>query len=78
MLQVSDRDAFHMARRLAASEGIFCGGSSGAALWGIHQVAKRAEEGARMVTVFPDSGTRYLSTLYNDEWMREKGMLDGS
>jgi cystathionine beta-synthase len=75
MLQVSDRAAFQMARRLASTEAIFSGGSSGAALWGIHQVAQGAEKGARMVTVFPDSGSRYLSTLYNDEWMRQKGML---
>ncbi len=76
MFQVSDRDAFHMARRLAADEAILSGGSSGAALWGIYQVAQRAEKGARMVTVFPDSGTKYLSTIYNDDWMRSKGLLD--
>ncbi len=77
MLQASDRDAFHMARHLTRSEAIFAGGSSGAALWGVHEVARRLERPARIVTVLPDSGSRYLSTVYNDGWMGEHGLLDG-
>jgi len=77
MLQVSDREAFLAARELAASEGIFAGGSSGAALWGVRQVAAGLKRSARIVTIFPDHGSRYLSTVYNDEWMRRHGFLAG-
>jgi len=75
MVQVNDREAFAAARELARSEAIFAGGSSGAALWGVRQVARSFGREARIVTVFPDSGVRYLSTLYNDDWMRAKGLL---
>jgi len=76
MIQVTDRDAFHAARELARKEAILGGGSSGASLWGLRQVARRLERPARLVTLFPDSGTRYLSTIYNDDWMRRKELLD--
>jgi cystathionine beta-synthase len=81
MLQVSDRDAFLAARDLVRSEAIFAGGSSGAALWGVRHVAKRLRRNdrpLRIATLFPDSGSRYLSTIYCDEWMRERGMLGGA
>lgn len=77
MVQVTSRHAFAATRELARREGIFAGGSSGAALWGVRQVARGLDPGARIVTVFPDSGRSYLSTLYNDRWMQEHGMLDG-
>ena len=79
MLQASDREALAAARDLARLEGIFCGGSSGAALWGVRQVAARLAEktpAPRIATLFCDSGTRYLSTLYSDDWMRRHGLLD--
>ncbi len=75
MLQVTDRDAFLTARELARKEAILAGGSSGAALWGVREFARRIGRPARIVTIFPDSGTRYLSTIYNDDWMREQGFL---
>ncbi len=75
MIRISDRDAFLAARELAQTEAIFGGGSSGAALWGVRQLARGLSEPARIVTLFPDSGFRYLSTIYNDDWMREHGFL---
>jgi cystathionine beta-synthase len=83
MLQATNADAFHGARDLARSEGIFAGGSSGAALWGVRQLVARLQAIAgpagapprRIVTLFPDSGRGYLSTIYNDDWMREQGFL---
>ncbi len=75
MIRINDADAFHATRDLARTEGIFAGGSSGAALWGVRELAGRVKAPARIVTVFPDSGFRYLSTVYNDEWMREHGFL---
>jgi len=79
MVQAGDRDSFRCTRELAQSEAIFAGGSSGAALWGVRQLAARLEaEGspARIATLFPDSGNRYLSTIYNDDWLRQRGLLD--
>jgi cystathionine beta-synthase len=78
MLQATDRDAFLAVRELARTEAIFAGGSSGATLWGVRQLAGRlAAEGrsARIATLFPDSGNRYLSTIYNDDWLRKNGIL---
>ncbi|HEY3176744.1 MAG TPA: cysteine synthase family protein [Candidatus Polarisedimenticolia bacterium] len=77
MLQVTDRDAFLAARDLARSEAILAGGSSGAALWGLRELVRRIDRPARIVTIFPDSGSRYVSTIYNDDWMRRQGFLDG-
>lgn len=75
MLQVEDGEAFLTARELLRSEAVLAGGSSGAALWGLRKVAASSKPGSRIVTIFPDSGTRYLKTLYNDDWMRSHGFL---
>lgn len=77
MLRVSDREAFNEVRKLARTEAILAGGSSGAALWGVRQVARQLDGPARIVTLFPDSGNRYLSTIFNDAWMKEQGLLEG-
>jgi cystathionine beta-synthase len=75
---VQDGESFRMARRLAREEGIFAGGSSGAAVLGALRWAHGAglSSGARVVVILPDSGDRYLSTFYSDEWMRENGFLE--
>ena len=75
MIRVSDREALAATRELARTEAILAGGSSGAALCGVRRVAASLERPARIVTLFPDSGFRYLSTIYNDDWMRTKGLL---
>ena len=75
--QVSDKHAFHHARELVKKEGILAGGSSGAALWGVLKLAKSLEKPARIVTIFPDSAARYLSTIFNDKWMKENGFING-
>ena len=64
-----------MARRLAKEEGIFAGGSGGSAVWAALQVAREIKENKNIVVILPDSGSRYLSKLYNDEWMKANGFL---
>ncbi len=61
IVEVEDDNAFSLARQLASEEGIFVGISSGSALAGALQVARRIEKGT-IVTIFPDSGFKYLST----------------
>jgi len=74
MFQVTDREAFLAARELTLREGILAGGSSGAALWAVRRLAGKIRRPARIVTIFPDGASRYLSTIYNDEWLEEKGL----
>lgn len=76
VIQVSDRDAFLMARKLVRTEGVMGGGSSGAAMCAVLKVAEQLGPNARIVTLFPDGAGRYLSTIFNDEWMRDKGLID--
>ena len=77
IIQVSDRDSFLTARRLAKEEGIFAGGSSGSALWAALKLAADIDDEQNIVVIFPDSGSRYLSKLYSDEWMKKNGFLNG-
>jgi cystathionine beta-synthase len=76
-LPVSDADAFRMARRLTREEGLFVGGSAGLNVVGALDVARRADDPqAMVVTILCDTGERYLSKVYDDEWMRENQMLE--
>jgi cystathionine beta-synthase len=67
-----------MARRLVREEGIFGGGSCGSAVAGAVKFAQqhRLDGDDVMVIVLPDSGTRYLSKVYDDDWLRENGFLE--
>jgi cystathionine beta-synthase len=74
---VTDRESFAMARRLTREEGLFVGGSSGLIAHVAMQVAREVNDPkACVVTFLCDTGERYLSKLYNDEWMRENQLLD--
>ena len=73
---VGDKDAFVRTRMLARTEGIFAGGSAGAAVHVALKCAEGLTESDIMVIIIPDSGTRYLSKIYNDNWMRDNQFLD--
>jgi len=73
---VTDKDAFLRTRLLARSEGIFAGGSAGAAVHVALKCAETLSESDIMVVIIPDSGTRYLSKIYNDNWMRDNQFLE--
>jgi cystathionine beta-synthase len=75
VITVSDRDAFHRARELTRVEGISVGGSSGAVACAMEQVAAKADPSAVIVGIFADSGIKYLSKLFNDEWMTQHGFM---
>jgi cystathionine beta-synthase len=76
-ITVSDRDSFLCTRRLAETEGILAGGSSGMALHAALEVARGIDDpGAMVVVVLPDGGRSYLSKVFNDAWMRQYGFLE--
>ena len=76
-MTVTDKESFAMARRLTREEGLFVGGSAGLITHVALHVARRVDDPeACIVAILPDTGERYLSKLYSDEWMRENQMLE--
>jgi cystathionine beta-synthase len=78
VVQVDDRECFLMTRELVRREGIFCGGSCGAAVMGAIKYARKLAAPKRILVLLPDNAQKYLSKVFNDEWMRSNGFLDES
>src|SRR4029077_17885595 len=76
IVQVSDKQSFVAARRLAREEGILVGGSSGLALHAALPVAAEVERNAVITVVLTDTGRNYLSKFFNDDWMRQQGYVE--
>jgi len=76
VLQVNDQECFVWARRLARMEGVFTGGSGGGCVAAAIRLARELPRGSTVVAFLPDTGTRYLSKIFSDEWMRERGYVD--
>lgn len=79
MVQVEDKESFLMTRRILKEEGIYCGISCGSAMVGaLRWMEKQGRkiENKKILVVLPDSGNRYLSKVFNDEWMKSAGFLD--
>ena len=75
IIQVSDRDSFLMAKRLVREEGILAGGSSGSAVCAALKVCEKFSEDQVVVVILPDTGRNYMSKVFNNEWMMEKGFI---
>jgi cystathionine beta-synthase len=76
VVQVNDKECFVAARKLVLREGIFTGGSGGGCVSAALRVASELPAGSCVVAFLPDTGMRYLSKVFNDAWMRERGYLD--
>lgn len=74
--QVTDKDGAVMTRRLAKEEALFCGYSSGSAIQGLFQLKHKLKKDDVVVVLLCDHGSRYVSKLYNDQWMAERGFFD--
>jgi len=76
--KVTDESSAHTARELAKTEGLFVGYTSGAAMQGLKQLEEEGEfdENSNIVVIFPDHGSRYMSKVFNDEWMQQQGFFD--
>ena len=77
-IKVSDEESAHTARELAKKEGLFVGYTSGAAFQAVKQYAEEGEFDAnsKVVIIFPDHGSRYMSKVFSDDWMNEQGFFD--
>ncbi|SHI52672.1 cystathionine beta-synthase [Mesonia phycicola] len=76
--KVTDESSAHTARFIARTEGLFVGYTSGAVFQGIKQLEEQGEfdENSNVVMIFPDHGSRYMSKIYSDDWMKEQGFSD--
>ncbi len=77
-IKVSDEDSAHAAREISRKEGLFVGYTSGAVMQAVKQLNRRSEfgENSQVVLIFPDHGSRYMSKIYSDQWMRDQGFFD--
>ncbi len=77
-VKVTDEDSAHTAREVTRKEGLFVGYTSGAAMQAVKQLQQEGKfnDKSCVVIIFPDHGSRYMSKIYNDNWMSEQGFFD--
>ncbi|MDB9782342.1 cysteine synthase family protein [Winogradskyella sp.] len=77
-IKVTDEESAHTAREVSNTEGLFVGYTSGAAMQAIKQLSEEGEfkPSDKIVVVFPDHGSRYMSKVYSDKWMEDQGFFD--
>ncbi len=77
-VKVTDEESAHTAREISRSEGLFVGYTSGAAMQAVKQLNDDGEFKItdKVVVIFPDHGSRYMSKIYSDKWMEEQGFFD--
>ena len=79
-VKVTDEKSAHTAREISRSEGLFVGYTSGAAMQALKQLDEAGEfkKGDKVVVIFPDHGSRYMSKIYSDKWMEDQGFFDSN
>ena len=79
-VKVTDEESAHAARNITRSEGMFVGYTSGAAMQAINQLVEEDyfDKKSKIVVMFPDHGSRYMSKIYSEEWMEEQGFFDSN
>ncbi len=75
IVRVDDKECFLMTRDLTRLEGLFVGGSGGAAVAGAIKYAKARNKKEKILVFLCDAGQKYVSKIFNDDWMRENGFL---
>jgi len=77
-VKVTDAESAHTAREIAKTEGLFVGYTSGAVMQALKQLEAEGDfkKGDKIVVIFPDHGSRYMSKIYSDEWMEKQGFFD--
>lgn len=75
-IRVTDAECFDYCRRLVREEALFAGGSSGGAVAAAVKVAEASDKPLDIVLILCDSYSRYLTKIFNDDWMRENGFLE--
>ena len=76
-VKVTDEGSAHSAREIASKEGLFVGYTSGAVLEGLKQLNAEGvfNNESIVVVIFPDHGSKYMSKIYNNEWMEQQGFM---
>lgn len=77
-IKVTDAESAHTAREISRKEGLFVGYTSGAAMQALKQLNEEGEfnKDSKVVVIFPDHGSRYMSKIYSDKWMEDQGFLE--
>ncbi len=78
IIRVDDKECFLMARDLVRLEGLYVGGSCGAAVAGALKYARQTQKKENILVLLPDGAGKYLSKIFNEDWMRENGFLEGA
>src|ERR1044071_1518516 len=76
IIRVDDKECFLMTRDLVRLEGLFVGGSAGAAVAGAIKYARMTGKKENILVLMPDAASKYISKIFNDDWMRENGFLE--
>ena len=77
-VKVTDEESAHTARETTKKEGMFVGYTCGAVVQAMKQLQAENEfdKNSKVVAIFPDHGSRYMSKIYSDRWMKEQGFFD--
>ena len=79
-IKVTDAESAHTAREISRTEGIFVGYTSGAVMQAVKQLDElnMFDANSKVVVIFPDHGSRYMSKIYSDQWMEDQGFLEAN